>query len=101
MNINQIIEKLTTDKELSERYAALKGVDAILEQAKADGFDVSREDVETVFSKIGGLSEDELAVVAGGAPRYKHCSNCGRDYSSQHCPHCCDECIQMREDGRK
>ena len=81
MNINQIIEKLTTDKELSEKYAALNGIDEILAQAKADGFDVSREDVETVLGKIGGksgeLSEDELAVVAGGADDKNTCPICG------------------------
>ena len=80
MNINQIIEKLTTDKELSEKYAAFSDIDEILTQAKADGFDVTREDVETVLGKLGGksgeLSEEELAVVAGGNDR-KYCSMCG------------------------
>ena len=70
MNIDQILEKLSTDKELAEKYAALKGIDAILAQAKADGFDVTREDVEALLAKISGkageLSEPELAVVAGG-----------------------------------
>ena len=80
MNIEQILEKLSTDKALAEKYAALKDVDAILEQAKADGFDVTREDVETLLAKISGkageLSEVELAVVAGGTDG-KTCDTCG------------------------
>ena len=93
MNINQIIEKLTTDKELSEKYAALSGVDAILAQAKADGFDVSREDVQAVLGKLGGksgeLSEDELAVVAGGSDDYKYtCKRCGGEFQACPCYNC-------------
>ena len=70
MSINEIIEKLNADKAMAEKYAALKDVDAILEQAKTDEFDVTRGDVEAVLSKIseksGEISENDLAVVAGG-----------------------------------
>ena len=84
MNINQILEKLSTDKALAEKYAALKDTDAILAQAKADGFDVTREDVEALLAKLGGksgeLSEPELAVVTGGTDDKDErgkCPECG------------------------
>ena len=81
MNINKIIEKLSTDKEIAEKYAAFSDIDEILAQAKADGFDVSREDVQAVLGKLGGksgeLSEDELAVVACGADDKNTCPICG------------------------
>ena len=72
MNINHIIEKFKSDKAFAEKYSALKGVDAILEQAKADGFDVTAEDVQAAIGQLGKqsgeLSESELAVVSGGKP---------------------------------
>ena len=95
MNINQIIEKLSTDRVLAEKYAKLQGIDAILEQAKADGFDVTREDVEAILSKISGksgeLSEEELAAVAGGSGPGKECGKCGGVVGECPCS-LCPEC---------
>ena len=98
MNINQIIEKLNTDKALAEKYAALQGIDAILAQAKADGFEVSREDVEAVLSKLGEksgeLSEVDLAAVAGGTDDKNFCKWCGGERGRcgcSICPKCGDQ----------
>ena len=70
MNINQIIEKFKNDPAFAEKYSALASVEAILEQAKADGFDVTAEDVQAAISQLGKqsdeLSEDDLAAVVGG-----------------------------------
>ena len=95
MNINEILEKLGADKEIAEKYSLLKGVDAILEQAKADNFDVTRENVEKVIEmfteKSRELSEDDLAVVAGGGNgEGKHyCPNCDYNYNFFcRCPTC-------------
>jgi len=70
MNINQIIEKFKSDTAFAEKYSALTGMDAILEQAKADGFDVTAEEIDAAIfqlgQKTGELSEADLAVVAGG-----------------------------------
>ena len=70
MNINQIIEKFKSDTAFAEKYSALTSVEAVLEQAKADGFEVTAADVEAAITqlgqKTGELSEDDLAVVAGG-----------------------------------
>ena len=70
MNINQIIEKFKSDTAFAEKYSALTGMDAILEQAKADGFDVTAEEIDAAIFQLGQktceLSEADLAVVAGG-----------------------------------
>ena|GEM_PF-1065347 len=106
MNINKIIEKLSTDKEIAEKYAGIKGIDEILAQAKADGFDVTREDVQAVLSKLGGksgkseeLSEDELAVVAGGTGDKNTCGKCGGAVGQCPCYNCakCRTLMQHRK----
>lgn len=80
MNIKEIAEKLKTDKAFAEKYAGLKGIDAILSQAKTDGYDVTKEDVEAVIRemgiKSGELTETELAAVAGGNDK-DNCPQCG------------------------
>ena len=72
MNIHQIIEKFKSDAAFAAKYSALISVDAILEQAQTDGFDVTPEDVQAAISQLGKqsgeLSESELAVVSGGKP---------------------------------
>ena len=74
MNINQIIENFKNDSAFAEKYSALKNVDAILEQAKADGFDVTAEDIQSAIGQLGTqsgeLSEADLAVVAGGDGKF-------------------------------
>ena len=70
MDINQIIEKFKNDPAFAAKYSALTGVDAILEQAKADGYDVTKEDIVEAIQQLnkqsGELSESDLAVVSGG-----------------------------------
>jgi len=71
MNINQIIEAFKSDTAFAAKYSALTSVEAVLEQAKADGFDITAEDVQAAISQLGKqsgeLSEDDLAAVAGGS----------------------------------
>jgi len=88
MNINQIIEKFKSDTVFAMKYSALTSVDAIIEQAKADGFDVTKEDVEAAVGQFGKqsgeLSETDLAAVAGGKET-KICDSCGREFSTGTC----------------
>ena len=94
MQLNEIIEKLKTDKMFAEKYAVLGNIDAIINQAKQDGFNVSREDIEKIMLELGRekkeLSEAELAFIAGGVTKCgmcgqfffvdtKKCARCGRD----------------------
>ena len=84
MNINQIIEKFKKDAAFAAKYSALKSVEAILEQAKADGFVVTAEDIQAAISQLGTqsgeLSEAELSAVAGGKG--------GEDRPVDPCPKC-------------
>ena len=71
MEITQIVDKLKSDPALLAKYRNLTSIDAIVSQAKIDGFDVNAADVVNIMSAIGGsphgsLSEEELASVAGG-----------------------------------
>ena len=71
MDISQVIEKLKSDPALLAKYRDLTGLDAILAQAKADGFEVSVADVKNIIASLGAqshgtLSEADLASVAGG-----------------------------------
>ncbi|MDR1874638.1 MAG: Nif11-like leader peptide family RiPP precursor [Synergistaceae bacterium] len=67
----EFLEKLKSDKEFAEKYAKIKSLDAVLVQAKADGYSVSKEDaLEHITKAKGGeLSETELAAVAGGSAK--------------------------------
>jgi len=88
MNISQIIEKFKSDAAFAAKYSALKGIDAILEQAKADGFDVTAEDVQAAIGQLGKqsgeLSETDLTAVAGGKET-KKCDWCEREFSTATC----------------
>jgi len=80
MNINEIIEKLKTDKAFTAKYEALGNIEDIMTQAAKDGYDVTRRHVEDIIrelgQKTGELSEADLAVVAGGSIKIK-CPRCG------------------------
>jgi predicted ribosomally synthesized peptide with nif11-like leader len=67
----EFLEKLNSDKEFAKKYSKLESLEAVLAQAKADGYTVSEEDALDYIAKVndGGLSEEELASVAGGKGR--------------------------------
>jgi len=76
VNVKQIIERFKSDMAFAKKYSALKSVEAVLEQAKADGFEVTTEDIRATISQLGKqsceLSEDDLAVVTGGTTKNRH-----------------------------
>ena len=76
MNINQIIDKFKSDTAFAARYSALTSVEAVLEQVKADGFEVTEAEVQAAIAQLGKqsgeLSEADLAVVAGGTTKNRH-----------------------------
>ena len=57
------LEKVKTDKSLQEKLKAADDSGAIIEIAKAAGFSISTDDVDSV---TGDLSEEELEAVSGG-----------------------------------
>ena len=70
MNIQEIIDRFKNDPAFAEKYSAIPSMEEVLEQAKADGFEVTKEDVQAAISQLGTksgeLSEADLAVVVGG-----------------------------------
>ena len=90
MNINQIIEKFKSDAAFAAKYSALTSVDAILKQAKEDGFDVTKEDVQAAIGQLGKqsgeLSESDLAAVAGGKSVGTNCQACNTTLTMGFCP---------------
>ncbi|MCL2078566.1 MAG: Nif11-like leader peptide family RiPP precursor [Oscillospiraceae bacterium] len=73
MTFADLIKKISEDKEFEERYKALDSIDAVMEQAAADGYTITEKDVEALrseaeFSESGRaeLSDDMLDEVAGG-----------------------------------
>jgi len=59
------MKKWNDDKAFVAKYAALM-VDGLVEQAKKDGFGITKADAERLMGKGGELSDEELAAVAGG-----------------------------------
>ncbi|MDR1874639.1 MAG: Nif11-like leader peptide family RiPP precursor [Synergistaceae bacterium] len=71
LGAKELAEKLKEDKAFAEKYAKLRSLDAVLEQAKADGYSVSKDEALSYISKAKGgeLSEEDLAAVAGGSSK--------------------------------
>lgn len=69
MGLNELLKEFSENKELAAKYQALGTLDTMLEQAKKDGYDISKEDVieEMKKRKGGKLSDAELSVVAGNS----------------------------------
>jgi hypothetical protein len=87
MTINDIMKKFNTDKEFAAKYSGLHGTDAILAQARLDGYDITYAQLETILAEfentgIKELDEDDLAVVAGGSNKNRSCPRCGEQMVS-------------------
>ncbi|SEF58604.1 natural product precursor [Butyrivibrio sp. Su6] len=65
-------------KEQIEKAAKCKSVDELLELAKAEGVDLSKEDAEKYFAQLssGELSVDDMTDIAGGACCGNACAQC-------------------------
>jgi len=53
-NVKALIERVRTDKEFRNRLQACKDEYALLAVAKAEGFDVSADDIKAVNSVLSG-----------------------------------------------
>ena len=62
MGINELKEKVKSDKALAEQFKGLKTPEEAVEVAKKNGYDISVSDLE----RMAELSEDQLKAVAGG-----------------------------------
>ena len=63
MGINELREKVKSDKALAEQFKGLKTAEEVVEVAKKNGYDISVSDLEL----SAGLSEEQLKAVAGGS----------------------------------
>lgn len=68
MSIDAIIKKMSEDEKFAEKYAKFDNLDAVLEQAKADGYSITKEDIEKYIAshKSGGVNGKQLSKSAGG-----------------------------------
>ncbi|MCL2218949.1 MAG: Nif11-like leader peptide family natural product precursor [Chitinispirillia bacterium] len=65
MGVADFMKKWNEDKAFVSKYTALI-VDGLVEQAKKDGFGITKADAERLLGKSGELSDEELSAVAGG-----------------------------------
>jgi len=92
MDINELLGKFRSDPAFADKYRNLTAVNEIQAQLKADGYNLSLDDIRAGINQLQGasgeMSEAELAGVAGGALRteqVKKCPKCGcKQFSSYH-----------------
>ena len=60
------LEKVKADTSLQERLNGAADADAVVEIAKAAGFAITAEDIQSMQSATAELSDEELEGAAGG-----------------------------------
>jgi len=76
MGVADFMKKWSEDKAFVSKYTALM-VDGLVEQAKKDGFGITKADAERLLGKSGELSDEELSAVAGGNQLKQRCTGFG------------------------
>ena len=64
--LNAFLEKIKGDTSLQEKLKAAMSPEAAIEVAKAAGFAITAEDIQSMQSETVELSDDELEGAAGG-----------------------------------
>ena len=64
--LNAFLEKVKGDTSLQEKLKAAASPEAAIEIAKAAGFAITVEDIQSMQSSTVELSDDELEAAAGG-----------------------------------
>jgi len=84
MDINELLGRFRSDPEFAAKYRNLSNVNEVQAQLKADGYDVSVDEIRAGIGQLQGasgeLSEAELAGIAGGGgsnESWKSCPKCG------------------------
>ena len=65
--LKAFVEKVKGDTSLQEKLKAAASPDAAIEIAKAAGFAITAEDIQSMQSATVELSDEELEGAAGGA----------------------------------
>ena len=64
--LKAFIEKVKSETELREKLNSASSPEAAMEIAKAAGFSITAEDIQSMQSETVELSDDELEAAAGG-----------------------------------
>ena len=64
--LKAFLEKAKADTSLQEKLNAAASPEAAMEIAKAAGFSITAEDIQSMQSETVELSDDELEAAAGG-----------------------------------
>ena len=64
--LNAFLEKVKSDTSLQEKLKAAASPEAAMEIAKAAGFAITAEDIQSMQSSTVELSDEELEGAAGG-----------------------------------
>ena len=73
--VKEFLRAASTDVALRQELKGAKDIEAILETAKARGFDLTSEDFDFKNTDMEEISEDEMRAVAGGS--FCDCSDSG------------------------
>ena len=63
---NAFLEKVKADTSLQEKLRAAASPEAAIEIAKAAGFSITADDIQSMKSATVELSDDDLDAAAGG-----------------------------------
>ena len=66
--LNAFLEKVKGDTSLQEKLKAAGSNEAAMDIAKAAGFSITAEDIQSMQSATVELSDEELEGAAGGIP---------------------------------
>ena len=64
--LKAFLEKVKSDTELQEKLKAAASPEAALEIVKEAGFSITAEDIQSMQSQSGEVSDEELENAAGG-----------------------------------
>ena len=64
--LSAFLEKVKADTSLQERVKAAASPEAAIDIAKAAGFSITAEDIQSLQSPTAELSDEELEGAAGG-----------------------------------
>ena len=64
--LKAFLEKVKSDTELQEKLNGAADADAVAEIAKEAGFAITAEDIQSMQSQSGEVSDEELEDAAGG-----------------------------------
>ena len=70
--LSAFLEKVKADTSLQEKLKAASDADAVVAIAKAAGFTITTEDLNSHRQNLKNLTEDELEGVAGGGCNLCH-----------------------------